>query len=191
MSAIFTRKRCETIWRMGALLLAGLIASCETVAAETSTAAEDKLKAAFVFNFLKFVEWPENSSGRNRDDLVLCTSSVQPAMQDHLEKLAGKATKDGSLQVRTNVSPGQSAGCDALFVRGEAADILTRSKVPHGVLTISDETNFAVHGGIIELFREGDRIRFDINVDAAQAAGLTVSSRLLQLARERRNGANR
>ena len=139
---------------------------------------EAKIKAAYVFHVLKFVDWPQAGS----EPLRLCVAGTD-AVGQLLAELSGKQIKDRSLRV--DMDPGADlAGCNALYIgRSERRwhDILGRLR--GSVLTISDVDSFASAGGIVGFFSDNGRIKLDINPDAARQANLKISAKLLELAR--------
>ena len=147
-------------------------------------ASEEQIKAAFVYNFLKFVEWPRENV---RTPIVLC-AVASSTMADTLQALNGKTIRNRPLKVIVHTRIPRSFSCDALFISSGVGTRFARVIFSHvqsrPVLTISDRQGFVREGGIIELFREKNRIRFKINLRAATAVHLKISSKLLKLARE-------
>lgn len=140
---------------------------------------EAKIKAAYVFHVLKFVEWP----GAAAEPLRLCVTGTD-AVAQLLAELNGKQIKDRPLRV--DLAPGADlSGCHALFIgRSERRwqDTLARLR-GGGVLTVSDADGFAAGGGIVGFLSENGRIKLDINPEAARQANLKISAKLLELAR--------
>jgi hypothetical protein len=147
--------------------------------------SEDKVKAAFIYNFLKFVEWPKN---QNVDRPIRLGVMGKTPLASLLNNLTGKSLHSRTLRVIKYRSICDSLNFQALFIatdinKSEVAEMLQElDAMP--VLTISDINKFIQQGGMIELFREGNKIRFKINLAAANAAHLKISSKLLKLARE-------
>ncbi|MFP5429983.1 MAG: YfiR family protein [Gammaproteobacteria bacterium] len=146
--------------------------------------AETDVKAAFIYNFTKFVEWPVSALPAGTP-LQLCLLG-RDNVSTRLHRLQGREAQGRPLQVRALDSLAETAGCHLLYVAGDAADQPTRllkqlDNAP--VLTVSDHQGFATHGGMIELFVESSRVQFSINLVPAQAAGLQINARMLQLAR--------
>ena len=141
------------------------------------------LKAAFLFNFAKFTEWPGLSP---RDDIVYCVVGDDSVASALSKTVRGQQIAGRRLQVRTRVNASAWAACHVLFVSEShrehtAASLAVLRTAP--VLTVSDANGFADAEGISELEVESGRMRFAINVPAAERAGLRLSSRLLSLAR--------
>lgn len=162
------------------MLMACLIMAFEASAADVS---EDGVKAAFILNFTKFTDWPANGPGN--DPLLICSLGPR-ALSGNLEALQGKTAKGREVRVRGATRPSELHECQVLFIAADEEPrvewVLQRvAKLP--VLTISDVPNFVHAGGMIGLFQENDRLRFDINLAAARQSNLALSSNLLKLAR--------
>ena len=147
---------------------------------------EEELKVAFVYNFLKFVSWPEkdNSKEKKSSTLNLCIVGKTP-LESYLFSLDGKVIKNRIIRVRT-ADIDDLSECQAVFVGDLSNKDITfvlSSAVKSGVLTISDLPDFIYKGGIIEIFMVGNKLRFSINLVVSQKSGLKISSRLLKLAR--------
>lgn len=151
--------------------------------AQTHTASDVEVKAAFIFNFTKFTEWPALPSGAA---IVVCLTG-DDAVAAALVQTVGRQTISGhKVEVRSAQDRARWRDCHVLFIadvaaRREAAALGGIAGQP--VLTVSDSSGFSRTGGIIEFYVEDQRMRFAINVDAVERAGLHLSSRLLQLAR--------
>jgi len=140
------------------------------------------VKAAFLFNFAKFAEWPALPSGAPIVFCVVGSEAVATALNEtvHGQNIGGHA-----LEVSRPPDGANWRTCHLLFVpeaetRRSFAALAAIRALP--VLTISDEKGFSRGGGIIELYVESGRMRFAINVDATERSGLRLSSRLLGLA---------
>jgi hypothetical protein len=140
---------------------------------------EATLKAAFVYNFALYTSWP--ASPGEPHALTLCiarTSALAPALRE----LEGKPVQARELVVRELETGASPMGCSILVLGAEAP----ASQEP-GVLTICDCADHdGMHGTVIALVREGDRLRFDVDLGAANASKLSLSSKLLRLARATR-----
>ncbi len=145
------------------------------------------MKAAYIYNFAKFVQWPSNAFTRENSPMTLCIAGENPFGQA-LDAIVGKKIRDHRLTVRK--LPHHQAvadkNCNILFIskseKERVYDLLAAmSYTP--ILTISDIRGFADVGGMIGFVRVGQRIRFEINVLAVRQADLDISSQLLKLAR--------
>ncbi|MBP7640630.1 MAG: YfiR family protein [Thauera sp.] len=141
-----------------------------------------RVKAAFVLNFMKFTAWPTGPVTASKT-IVLCATDSHP-LAGQLHELEGREVRD--LQVRVvHRTADDSPPCDVIFVTridDATLNALRREVAARPILTISDQTGFLEQGGMIEIKLVDGRTRFDINLLAARAAGLTLSSQLLQLA---------
>lgn len=162
-----------------------LVASLGVVrafAAEPLTEAQ--VKAAYVYNFVKYVEWPATAFATAQSPVVLCVSAGD-GLRGAFAAIDGKQAQGRALQLRRAVRPDEYRACHILFVpeseeRG-AAELLRRvGSLP--VLTVGEHDGFTAAGGVIGFVVRDDRVQFEINPDAAARADLKVSSRLLQLA---------
>jgi hypothetical protein len=150
--------------------------------AADATVTAPALKAAFLYNFAKFAEWPaETSAG----PLTICVLG-DPAVADALDDTVRGRTIDGREIAVSRSKPGELHKCQLLYVGGldakrSAAAIDEVRSI--AVLTVGDREGFAESGGVASLFIENAKMRFAINVDAARRARLRLSSRLLSLAK--------
>lgn len=152
------------------------------VAAQADRASAEAVKTGFIYNFAKFTEWPAGAD--DAAALRICTPGAQP-LDGRLVQLHGRSLQNRTLSVHTGVRAAQLKDCHVLFVSaGDAAqlDTLLRGVANTPVLTIGDLPGFAQAGGMIGLQEEDKRIRFEINLAAAQRAGLRLSSQMLKLA---------
>jgi hypothetical protein len=165
-----------------------LCAALLTIAAARPAAAqgvEYEVKAAFLYNFSKFVEWPPESLTPDAP-FRICLLHDDP-FGGRLERTVAGDTVDGHPIVveRVPVDIGQTS-CHILFVpRSQAARVqaLVRALGRDPVLTVGESPGFLAAGGIINLVVEGGHVRFDVNVDGGAARGLRISSKLLRVAR--------
>jgi hypothetical protein len=143
---------------------------------------EDEVKAAFVYNFAKFVEWPADKTGTQ---VNLCILGESPLGFSALKAIDGRTVQDKPLVTKLLNKPDELKDCHIVFIAvSESNKIahLLKTAHQHHVLTVSDMEEFAKTGGIIGLVKTDDKIRFEINLLAAKEAGVVISSRLLNLA---------
>ncbi len=156
------------------------------IAGQPST--EYRIKAAFLYNFTSFVTWPDDLAGES--EFTLCVFGHDP-FGELLDKLAGKSVKNTQLVVRRLESLALLDECKLVFISDMPDDQLGAAlALLHDlpVLTVSDIRGFTELGGIIEFRIIENKVRFDININAAESSGLSISSKLLSLAtRFRRN----
>jgi len=144
----------------------------------------DQLRAAFIYRFTQFVNWPDSLRSDRSPVVVglLGADDLRPALEQILD---GKQLDGRRYQVRVFDRPEEVRGCMVVFVDLPAARQAgaLESVSADGVLTIGNGEEFVHAGGVIALIEENRRIRFDINLTAAQKARLRVQSALLDLAR--------
>lgn len=140
---------------------------------------EDALKAAYLFNFARFVDWPGEAE---HTPLILCFIGGENVRRALANDASSKSIGTHPVSVRAISELAEMAGCSVLYVSSGASAGKPAPEFHDSVLTVSDEVGFARQGGIIELFTEGNRLRFIVNVANARRAGIRISSSLLQLA---------
>lgn len=151
-----------------------------------SDPSEDQVKAAFLFNFTKFVEWPDGSFETPQAPLVVGIIGDDPIDEDLERMVAGQKVQGRSLVIRRERWGGDLRRCQVLFVSAsehQHSSRILESVQSAGVLTVSDMEGFAEAGGVIELVVEQKRVRFIVNLDAATQDRLRLSAKLLALAR--------
>ena len=152
---------------------------------ETETSREYLIKAAFLYNFAKFTEWPAGSFPDSAAPLDVCVFGEDP-FGGALESIAGKTIRGRRVAVHRVASIEAGAACHLLFISASEATRLAgilESLRGRPVLTIAEMPGFARSGGIINLkTNPDDRIRFEINAGIAKRVGLRLSSKLLNLA---------
>lgn len=146
---------------------------------------EYQVKAAFLYQFSKFVEWPPQAFHNNQYTICIGVVDGGP-MVNALQSIDGKETKGRRVTVKRFKAPEELEFCHILYIsptmEGRLAAILDRLK-GSSMLTVSDISEFARRGGMINLITVADKIQFEINVDVAEKANLQISSHLLRLAR--------
>jgi hypothetical protein len=166
--------------------LSVLIVGLLLLAGDASAAlSEHRLKAVFLFNFSRFVEWPPSAFPAPDAPFVIGVFGRDPFGSDLDDVARGETVNGRRLLVRRVQTTQDAAGCQILFIpESERANLdeilaaLTRSNT----LTVSDLDGAAQRGAMIRLVTDHDKIRMRINVESARAAGLTISSKLLRAA---------
>lgn len=172
----------------GLLLLLGLVVPRAQAAGQIlpSVSQEAELRSAFVYRFTQFVEWPADSPARTAPTVDLCVVGDEALANALNSSVRGKTLGDRPYRVRRPAATENLGGCAVVYV-SESTTAAARAALSRiqtsPVLTVSDDEDFGRTGGMIRLFREDDRLRFEINTDATHDAGLRLSSRLLDLAR--------
>jgi hypothetical protein len=150
---------------------------------EPLTGLEYNVKAGFIYNFVKFVEWPP-AAFENDNVIGLCFASDNP-FSDVLFELNDRTVSGKKIKVKKYKDDDSTEGCNIFyfgtmnksFIQERLTDLRDRS-----VLTIGEIEGFAQMGGIINFFMDQRRLRFEVNVDAARKAGLKLSSQILMSA---------
>ncbi|HTZ19072.1 MAG TPA: YfiR family protein [Dissulfurispiraceae bacterium] len=168
------------------VIFAFLVTGCGVpfVFGETYKAGEYQVKAAFIYNFINFVEWPPQSSFAGSPTITLCIIGDDP-FGDALRDLQNETVRGKKLTVKYR-SPDDIRGCNIIFLSASDkyhASKIVRSVGKSDILTISDTEESAQRGIIISFFVEQNKVRFVINTGAAKRAGLNISAKLLKLAR--------
>jgi hypothetical protein len=155
-------------------------------AAGLPSADEYQVKAAFLYNFARFVEWPESAFKTSADPIVICVLGRSPLGSALDQATRGKQIAGRSLVIRQILDVQEAGGCHMMFIatgekkRFPAAFDLSRSAA---VLTVGETPNFAASGGVINFKLEDGKVGLEINLCAAQRARLRISSKLLNLAK--------
>lgn len=148
---------------------------------------EDEIKAAFLYNFAKFVDWPPDAFASPEEPLTFCVLGRDPFGRALDDLLAGERVKNRPLAVRRQERNDPTTGCHVLFVSPSERtrfEALLRGVDTDRVLTVSDSLEFLAAGGHITFFVEASRVRFAVNREACDKAAFRLSSKLLQVARE-------
>jgi hypothetical protein len=168
----------------GLTLAATLLTATGLVAGDAADVVPDVVvKAALLYNFAKFTEWPALASGAV---IVFCVVADEGIANALVETVSGQNIGGHKLQVSQPENRASWRSCNLLFITDAEArrsgDGLSGIKTLP-VLTVGDGKGFCESDGIIELYVDSGRMRFAINVDAAERSGLRLSSRLLGLAK--------
>jgi hypothetical protein len=141
-----------------------------------------QVKAAFLLNFTKFVEWPSSAFPSNNTPITICLTGEDPFGGALQNMVAGEVVNGRSLVVQ-RVGSRPPAGCRVVFVDRSQNTSRILANVGEGVLTVGEGEEFLREGGMIGFVIENRRVRFDINQAATARGGLKASSRLLSVAR--------
>ena len=165
-------------------LFAAVCLATGSLATAQSTVSEAELKAAYVFNFAKFAEWPTTSLA-TAAAITICVVGKDP-FGDALTHLESKTIQGRAVKVRRGLRAEELRGCHlAYFASADEknwADI-QRAAESQAILTLGEGDGFIDQGGMIGLVKRDNRIMFDVNVDASHRAGIRLSSQVLKLAR--------
>ncbi|MEW6304360.1 MAG: YfiR family protein [Verrucomicrobiota bacterium] len=155
------------------------------VAASPPSPTEYQIKAAFLYNFAKYIEWPAEKFPQSNSPIVMGVLGKDPFGVNLEKTIQGQHIGGRPLVVKRFEDIEGINGCHLLFVssseRRRVADILERIKNDH-ILTVGESERFAAQGGVVNFIMVESKVRFEINVDAARRARLKISSKLLNLA---------
>lgn len=160
--------------------------ACSEKAWAQSAVDEYHVKAAFLFHFAQLVEWPADSPNQGSNSLLLCTLGDDPFHGELDNTVAGKQIGSRILRIRHLGRSPYIRDCNLLFIskgEGDRIPALLESLRNAPVLTVGDGDGFLAAGGMIRLFLDGNKVRFEINRQAAETARLRISSQLLLLAK--------
>ena len=166
------------------LLVLGAMTS-PVEAAPGQTSREYDLKAAFLFNFAQFVEWPPQAFADANSPITIAILGVDPFGTSLDEMVANETAHNRRIVVRRFHSVEQVENCQILFISQSQSRDLKRiaSTLDHrSILTVGETKDFAARSGIIGFEVNQRRLRLRINLAAANATGLTISSKLLRQA---------
>jgi hypothetical protein len=145
---------------------------------------EYQVKAAYLYNFAKFVEWPEGSFRDSSSPIKICVLGSDPFGKS-LDDLGSKSVGNRKLEIERLQQADRTKACHILFISAvekESPSAILRAVQKKSILTVGETKGFTKAGGIINLVKTGDKVSFEINRDAAERSGLKISSQLLKLA---------
>lgn len=168
------------------LLCLSLAGRANAQSSDSSESSEYLIKAGFIYNFAQLVQWPAGAFAQADSPIVIGIFGTDP-FGGIIDRVVENKKLDGRSLVVKRLKRGASVkDCNILFVSASEAphlDEVIQSTKGLPILTIGETPGFAVRGGIINLTLEGNKVRFEVNIDAAKQANLSISSRLLALAR--------
>jgi hypothetical protein len=179
------RHVAQTLPKAAALVVVWALLGAPPLHPQQSRPAEYEVKATYLYNFGRFVEWPANVTVAKGDPFAICVLGHDPFGPILDATLAGE-TIAGKSAVATRISkPQEATNCRILFISSSEDNhlkgILTALD-KWNVLTVSDIPRFAQRGGMIQFVLDGNNVRFEVNLTTARDAGLTLSSELLKVA---------
>ena len=166
------------------VVTAALVVSAATPFTYAQTVTASAVKAAFLYNFAKFTEWPSDTLAP-RQQLALCVIGDSAVAEALSQTIKGRSIDGHELTMEVVEADGSIRSCHLLYVGGLDAKRSTQlfeALKGVAVFTVGDRDRFADLGGVAQLIPENDRIRFAINVMSAVRARLHLSSKLLSLA---------
>ena len=177
MKAVFHRgfRVCLALW----------LATSGGAQGEVIESSEQEVKAAFVYNFAKFVQWPEPDGAPTPGPIRICILGTNPFGSALERAVRGKSVNNRKVVILYPRSSTQASECELAFIPASEeptlGEILARLG-PQPILTVSDIQRFSEQGGVIGLKMDKNRVRFEVNMVAARKAGLKLSSQLLRVA---------
>jgi hypothetical protein len=153
--------------------------------AQESQPTEYQIKAAFLFNFAKFVQWPPTAFAGATSPMVVGVLGENPFHDDLQRTIRNKTIDEHPLVIKEFRSPSEATNCHVLFIstseKNRLPEIL-KSLKGTSVLTVGETEHFTESGGMINFVMRAKKIRFQINNEEANKAGLKISSKLMSLA---------
>jgi YfiR/HmsC-like len=152
--------------------------------AQSPASKEYQLKAAFLFNFVQFVEWPSNTFANAEQPFRIGILGEDPFGKSLDETVQGESVQKRKLIIVRSRQLDDLQGCQVVFIskseKGQMTEILAKLGALK-MLTVSEVPGFANRGGVINFFVENNKVRFEINPTTAQSEGLKISSQLLSV----------
>jgi hypothetical protein len=173
-------------WARALLAVLCAVVALALRAAGAAAPSEDQVKAAFLLNFPKYVEWPAEAFADERSPIVLAVIGDKGVEKEVRSMAQGKFFNGRTVEVRAAAASDEIApDCHIVFI--SRADERKAAQVIAGldersVLTVGESDEFLASGGMIELTRRDQKVRLAVNLPAAEARGLKISSKLLSVA---------
>jgi len=186
-SILLRRKSAAVPWLAGLLGLLCLLFSrhCSWGQA-VATAPEYRIKAVYLFNFAQFAKWPATAFATSNAPIIIGVSGEAPLGEALEEAIAGETVNGRTLTVKQFAAGETIGSCHILFIclseKNRVAGIL-KNLQGAPVLTVSETDGFCEHGGMINFYRQDQKIKFEVNPQSVDQANLIISSKLLNLAR--------
>ena len=167
---------------IGRIVLLGLM----SVAVGAQALSEYKVKAAFLYNFAKFVEWPQDAFRAPDDPFTICVLGENPFGNALAEAVKGNTLNGRGFIERHITNTQEAKACQILFISSSEHDQLRaimKELTGASILTVADTRGSAQQGSIVDFMLQDNKVRFEFNTDAAERAQLKISSKLLSLAK--------
>lgn len=168
------------------MLVAVCLCLISSAAGQESKPSEYQVKATYLYNFSRFVEWPQQPGPATQsDNFLICVLGNNPFGSTLNDLVANESIEGKSVETKQVLAAADAAKCRVLFIslseEGRLKAILAGLR-NSSVLTVSDLPRFVEKGGMIQFVVEDNRVRFQVNATTARRAGLVMSSELLKLA---------
>jgi hypothetical protein len=164
-------------------LLFFILAGVQYLQAQAPVPREYQVKAAFLYNFSQFIEWPPESFPDNESPFIIGILGNDPFGSYLDEVVSGEKTMGHPIVVKRYNDAEDISNCHILFINSSYSQSEAEQLRHENILTVSDKNNFTNVGGIIGFFTEAGKIRFNVNIAAARSARLNISSKLLRVAK--------
>jgi len=170
--------------RLACAVIVWALVAAQGLWAQSPKPTDYDVKAVYLYNFGRFVEWPASVTTKS-DSFTVCVLGQDPFGPALDTTLAGETIGGKRVSAKRISTPQEAGICQIVFM--SAAEGSRLNKIMEGldkeaVLTVSDMPQFSQRGGMIQFVLEGKKVRFEVNLTAVQRAGLTLSSELLKVA---------
>jgi len=147
--------------------------------------SESQLKAAYLYNFAKFISWPEDTFANEQDPLVIGVLGNNPFSKE-LAPLTERTVRGRPIKIMQFKKVEDIQACHLLYINPAIRQLEAVLKTLHGkpIVTVGDNKNFAHHNGMIQFVTRRERLRFIVNLDVAKSNRIKINSQLLSLAFE-------
>lgn len=167
-----------------------LLVCAASLPAQRSSPSEYEVKAAYLYNFGKFVQWPAAVNSTD-DAFTICVLGRDPFGATLDSTTSGESINAKKIVIKRIPNAQDAQGCRILFIssseEGRLREIL-RALGSTSVLTVSELPHFTRDGGMVQFVMEANRVRFEVNLTVAESASLVLSSQLLKVATAVRRG---
>lgn len=176
--------RCRRSRLRAALAAAMLVALFAAGGALSQTLTEDEVKAAYLYNFARFTEWPPAAFASPSAPLRICTIGATAGLDAALRRFEGKAANERALGIRTGVPPDAAADCQLVYLGETESARLLPLRGADGRLVVGEGETALDRGALIALHPVGRRLGFAVDLAAVRRAGLKLPAQMLALAVE-------
>jgi hypothetical protein len=167
------------------LLVLGCLIGLGQQALGQSSLSEYQVKALFLFNFAKYVEWPVEAFSGPHAPITIGIVGNSPCIEPLQKAVQGKVVSDRPITILSLEKPDDSSKCQILFIstseKKRVGEILNEAR-DRPILTVGEIDQFADQGGVIGFVKKDGKVRLEINLNAARKAKLEISSKLLSVA---------
>lgn len=182
------RRTCRhecLLTRLAAISIAWVVMGLPNLQGQHYKPTEYEVKATYLYNFSRFVDWPVRVVQAQSDSFAICVLGQDPFGPALNATLADETINGKNVVAKRIPRPEEAVNCRILFISSseeghlkQILAVLDRASV----LTVSDLPQFSRRGGMVQFVLDGNRVRFEVNLTPAEHAGLTLSSELLKLA---------